>query len=59
MAFTSWDLPPTPMQFVDIFRLSIALRLHTEVEIIPMTRKEARDVIYQLRDELRSKKLKR
>ena len=49
-----WEnLPPTPRQTLAIARLCMILRIKPELESLPMTRRRARDLIYELRWELR------
>jgi len=52
-ADSSWNLPPTSRQVLSITRLCMALHIQTELENTPSNRREARDIIYQLRAKLR------
>jgi len=45
---------PTPKQIRAITKLATALRISEPIENDPKTRKEARDLIYYLRRQLRS-----
>ena len=52
-AWASWELPPTGRQGRAIAKLCIALRVKEELEWLPCTRREARNLMYDLRRKLR------
>lgn len=52
----NWEsLPPTPQQSIAIARLCIILGIKPELESVPITRREARDLLYRLKNELRER----
>ena len=50
---SSWNLPPTSAQTYAITKLCMHLRIKTELECSPSNRREARNLIYQLKAKLR------
>jgi len=54
---TSWELPPTARQTAAITRLAMQLGIKEYIEDTPSNRREARQLIYDLRNkrELRQK----
>jgi len=50
---SSWNEQPTPAQVRAITRLCMALHIREPLEETPSNRREARDMIYQLRAKLR------
>ena len=57
MVFTWRELPPTPGQIVDITRKCMALGIRPPLEELPSNRMEARNLMYDLRMQLRAKKV--
>jgi len=56
----SWrELPPTPGQTLAIARLCMALRIRPELEWLPRNRMEARNLMYDLHQQLRLKRRER
>lgn len=55
---SSLNWKPTPKQIRAITRMAIALGITEPLEETPRNRKEARDIIYQLRGKLRAKNSK-
>ena len=54
MRLPGWeDLPPTPRQTLAIARLCMALKIRPELEHLPRNRREARNMMYDLRNKLR------
>ena len=52
-AWSSLELPPTAGHGRAISKLCIALRIKEELEWLPSTRREARNMMYDLRRKLR------
>ena len=58
MMFSWRGLPPTPGQIFAITRLCIALRIKPPLEELPRNRMEARNLQYDLYQQLRLKRRK-
>lgn len=55
MPDSTLNLPPTSAQVLAITRLCMYLRIETELECSPSNRREARNIIYELRAKLHGK----
>lgn len=49
---STWNLPPTPAQIISITRLCMILHIKELLESSCSNRREARDLIWQLRGKL-------